>query len=68
MEETLKRLERRIQHAEQRIKQIEEMHGSNPTDKYNYYGGKELGYWRGLRAGYENAMDSIQEGNKMGNG
>lgn len=52
-------LRRKIVHARKRAMQLKEMHGENPTEKYNYYGGHNLGYWEGKQSAYELILDEI---------
>jgi len=61
MKETKDYLKRRIKYAKKRLEEIKERHGNDPNNKFNYYGGEDIGYWKGLLAGYENVLDKINE-------
>lgn len=52
-------LQKRIEHANKRAKKIEESHGDNPGETHTYFGGKSLGYWKGMLEAYQNCLDEI---------
>jgi hypothetical protein len=39
---------------------IKEKHGDNPNQRFNYFGGQELGYWEGMLGAYQNVLDEIE--------
>ena len=57
-------LQKRIEHANKRVKHIEESHGNNPGETHTYFAGKSLGYYKGLLEAYQNCLDEINENNK----
>ena len=65
MDKYKKWLKRRIKHADIRINALEASHGDNPNQTHNYFGGKTMGYWVGLKNGYQSVIDLIErdEGN-----
>jgi hypothetical protein len=54
-------LERRIIFYKKTVENIEAKHGPNPASKYNYHGGEEIGYWKGMLAHAENTLDKLEE-------
>lgn len=61
MESLLKHLKSRIRHAENTVRMIKNDHGDSPNSTHTYYGGHRLGYYEGLLAAHENALDKIEE-------
>lgn len=59
--ETLKYLNRRIEHAENRIDLIRTKQGDNASQTHTYHGGWSLGYWEGLCKAYKNTRDLLLE-------
>lgn len=53
-------LVKRISHAEKRFNQIQQEHGDNPSETHTYWGGKNLGLWRGTLSAYEVVLDEIK--------
>lgn len=54
-------LERRITFFRNTVASIKEKQGSDPSSRYNYHGGWELGYFEGLLAHAENSYDKLME-------
>lgn len=61
IEKIKKIIERRLHHSSENANELENKHGSNPTEKYNYYGGWSLGYWKGRVSLLEELLDELEE-------
>lgn len=58
--EDLKKIyERRLNRTRNMICSMEKKHGKNPSEKFTYYGGWNLGYYKGLFCAYEEILDDI---------
>ena len=44
----MEHIKRKIGRMQERVDMMKKEHGKNPTEKFNYYGGWELGYFEGL--------------------
>lgn len=60
MEELKRYLESRKKHAADWVRRIEEKQGPNPGLTHTYYGGWDLGYWKGKLSAAENSLDVIE--------
>ena len=53
-------LQGRIKHARIKVNSIREYQGDEPNERYNYFGGWDLGYWEGKLFVYEDILDEIE--------
>lgn len=60
MTEVVKFIKRRIEHAKRRIKETKAKQGTI-VENDDYWNGFDLGYWKGIRSGYQNALDKLEE-------
>lgn len=58
-------LSKRIAHAEKRIEVFKKSHGDNPGETHTYFGGWDLGCWEGKLSAYQNALDEINDFDKL---
>ncbi len=51
--------ERRIEKITNIIFNLEKKHGKHPLKKFTYYGGWDIGYYKGLLYAYEEILDDM---------
>lgn len=54
------KIQRKVLHCQKRADELKEHHGDNPSKDFNYYGGYDLGYWKGRLSALEDILDEIE--------
>lgn len=62
--EYVRKIKRKISRIQENISTMEKEHGKHPNERFNYYGGWSMGYYKGELYVYEQILDDIQDYNK----
>lgn len=52
---------RRLNRIKKIVSNMQKEHGNKPYEKFTYYGGWSMGYYKGLLYAYEEILDDIRD-------